>query len=352
MNTRFLRVNISTPLKAKMNDDHLTLPKLADKLGIARSTLESILNDDWKHIRRGAIEKVADYVGLSANEIFELVPVDFWEPIIKAGQCTFLRGSGSVGRDIPVARWDKVATVKISEFLHEALPGFKTAYERDHITAKDENELLDLARNENCIVIGSPKSNLACEILVSHLFDAKPFDSSQDNRKKIPFGFCWPEDTQPANEDIVQKSSLTCSRAARKEIQNGFGIALKDVHVPVHYLSAEEYKKWHTKTGKDCGLVLVANSPFGSTKDVKLIVLAGYSGVGTVAAAQALIKSFRALEPLPGKPCYGVVEARYWKDADSENREYREFFWRYRHGGLLPGRWSPKGKKAGDEDAD
>ena len=290
---------------------------------------------------------------MPATEIFEFVPVDFWGPIIEAARCTFLRGPGDTGGDIPIAPWDDEATLKISKFLREELPGFQMAYTRDHSTDKDENELVQLAQNENCIVIGSPKSNLACEILVSRLFGAKPFDSSQENRKKIPFGFCWPEDTRRADEDIVLRSSLTCSAAAREEIKGGYGIALKNLHIPVHYLPAEEYKKWHTKSGQDCGLVLVANSPFGSTNRVKLIVLAGFSGVGTVAAAEALIRSFRALEPLPGECCvFGVVEAKYSKASGSENRNYREFFWRYRSGGMLPGLWPAKGKKRSEADAD
>jgi hypothetical protein len=126
-----------------------------------------------------------------------------------------------------------------------------------------------------------------------------------------------------------------------------YGIALEGLRIPVDYRPSQEYLRWQTKSGKDCGLVLVANNPFDGNKSVKLIVLAGYSGIGTVAAAAALVRNFRVLEPTSDDDCvYGVVEAKYSKNANSDNRRYSEFFWRYRHGGLLPGIWPPKTKSA------
>ena len=49
--------------------------------------------------------------------------------------------------------------------------------------------------------------------------------------------------------------------------------------------------------GLDCGLVLVVNKPFDTDRDVKLIVLAGFSGIGTEGCARALVQDYRDLEP-------------------------------------------------------
>jgi len=343
MTTRVLRVKLSQPLKDKMEADGLSPRDLVTKLGISRATLDSMLNDDWRHIRRSAIEKAADYVDLRAEQIFEFVPVDFWGPIEQTRECLFLRGSSNVEKPMELAISDHRATDRITEYLVHEVPGFKPL---TYTNVTDENELIELARNQTCIVIGSPKSNLACEILVSRLFGAKAFDSSEVNRQKIPFGFCWPADTKQMNENIVEQSSLACSESAFGEMKGHYGIAMAKLRLPVDYKSREEYLKWETKTGKDCGLVLVANDPFGGNKNVKLIVLAGYSGIGTVAAAAALVRNFRVLEPQPEDKCvYGIVEAKYSKKANSDSRRYSEFFWRYRHGGLLPGVW-PSNKKA------
>ena len=83
-------------------------------------------------------------------------------------------------------------------------------------------------------------------------------------------------------------------------------------------------------------MVFVANNPFGTTP-VKLIVLAGLSGIGTLAAAKALVKNFRDLEPLEDQSyVYGIVEGRSTKAANTVDRKYQSFDWRYRLGGRWP----------------
>lgn len=105
-----------------------------------------------------------------------------------------------------------------------------------------------------------------------------------------------------------------------------------------HILPSTDFRSWKTEKGRDCGLVFVAQQPFGALKPVTLIVLAGFSGIGTMAAAKALIRDFRDLEPSGAGQCvYGVVEARYSKRVHpSDGRTYKEYYWRYRQGGREP----------------
>jgi hypothetical protein len=240
---------------------------------------------------------------------------------------------------------------EITTFLNDSIPGFTSTDVMSEavstVTTADLSEgvekLMEQVRSENCIVIGSPKTNTATEILLSEFFKAEPFNPDKDNRKKVPFGFCW-TDRHP----MVEKSSLTCSAFARKKTRNIPGIAIRNgPHVPAHYRSPTAFYKWDTRDGRDCGLVFVANRPFGADRDVKLIVLAGFSGTGTVAAARALVKDFRYLEPINDERCvYGVVECTYRKLADTDNRTLTDFDWKYRKGGRAPVNVQPRKKRS------
>ena len=333
MKTRVLRINLAAPLRKKLVKEAKSV--LAKEIGVSTQKLNSIMNDEWEYITRDAIERAADYLQLSAAEVFEFVPVDFWRPIEQAKKCTFLRGSQGARTsevEFRIPRYDDEATAVIKSFFRDSLQDLDEAPIADHL--QDESELLRRAKRENCIVIGSPKSNAASEVLLSRFFGAVPFEPSLENRRKIPFGFCW-QDGSP----IADRSSLTCSSEARKESGNRPGITLKGgIHVAADYHTAEEFHEWQTKNGADCGLVFVANKPFHTDHNVKLIVLAGFSGIGTLTAAQALVRDFRYLEPVGSETCvYGVVQGRYGKSPNSNARKFKESVtWKYRKGGFAP----------------
>lgn len=347
MKTRILKINLSQPLEKLLKEHPKSI--LAGQIGISVQKLTAIKNDEWEYITRDSIERTADYLGLNASEVFEFVPVDFWNSIEAAKECTFLRGTDddTINESkFRISRYDDEATDVIKSFFRDFLPdlnGTIVAGHRESSSALVERggseALLERAMRENCIVIGSPKSNLASEILLSKFFDANPFDASQDNRRKIPFGFCWPDSAA-----IVGRSSLTCSPLAREESGDRPGITLESgLHIVADYKSADEFRQWQTKSGIDCGLVFVANKPFGTNENVKLIVLAGFSGIGTLAAARALVQDFRYLEQIGEERCvYGVVEGKYGTSAESNVRHFKGFRWRYRKGGL----WPIKGEKA------
>lgn len=334
MPTRLLKVNLGEPLRAELARIGAK-SKLAKRIGISPGKLTKMLNDEWWYVTRDALERTADYLGLDARDVFEFVPVPFWDPIEKVGSCTFLRGTAlptPKRLDIHIPRHDDEATSIIKNFLGDMLQSSNYA---DH--QNDERQLIERARDENCIVIGSPKSNAATEILVSRFFGAQPFNPSTENRFKIPFGFCWPNNTQ-----LVRNSSLTCSELALKQSKKKHGIAVKDgVLAEADYLPDEEYLNWSTGVGRDPGLILVANRPFSTDRDVKLVVLAGFSGIGTLAAAKALIKDFRYLEPTKNDSYfYGVVQGIYSKQRGQTTRAFEDVKWVFRKGGGWPGRWN------------
>jgi DNA-binding Xre family transcriptional regulator len=330
MITRVLTIKLAAPLRAQLREHPKS--ELAKKIGVSPQKLSAMIDDEWEYITRDAIERAADYLKLTATDLFEFVPAEFWKPIEQAKRCTFLRGSVGVKRtehEFHVPRYDDEATSAIKNFLRDSLPDIDEGVIADHL--EDEVELVKRAERENCIVIGSPKSNAASEILISRFFGAKPFDSSTDNRRKIPFGFCWPD-----NDPITSRSSLACSALARRESKGRPGIALQGAHITVDYRTPANFHSWQTKKGTDCGIVFVANKPFGTKKSVKLIVLAGFSGIGTLAAAKALIQDFRYLEQLGGEPyVFGIVEGRYTKIANTNVRKLRDFSWKISEGRTL-----------------
>jgi DNA-binding Xre family transcriptional regulator len=330
MNSRILQVKFSHYLNSELTTKRSrSREELAKKIGISPQKLVAMIEDKWAYVTRDTIERTADYLNLSVTEVFEFVPVEFWKQIEASG-CTFLRGSGQTAEStgIHIVQADDDATNEITTFLRGVIPGFSFADDYG-----DEAKLMERVTRENCIVIGSPKSNNATEILLSRFFDAKPFDPSEKNRFKIPFGFCWPE-----SNAIVQHSSLTCSAIARKRTNHQTGIAVKGgVYVEADALPFDEFRAKSIDEGKDCGLVFVANKPFGTNLDVKLIILAGFSGIGTRGAARALVRDFRKLEPNPGDDCvYGVVQCMYSKPPNGVQRTLTDFKWRYRKNGSSP----------------
>jgi DNA-binding Xre family transcriptional regulator len=328
--TRILKVHLGQALEAEIKKIG-SKAKLANEIGVSPQTLTSMLEDDWQYITIKSIERAADYLDLKLERVFEFVTVDFWKPIREANECTFLRGSeDSNGSPVHfrVPALDRHATVQIENFLGSDLLNYRYADLK-----RDVEELLELARTQNCIVIGGSKSNAATEILLAKFFNAEPFDASDKNRQKIPFGFCWRDD-----HALVKKSSLTCSSMARKKTKNRPGIALRGgIYVPSDYLEEQDYNKSEIKSGSDSGIVFVANKPFGTTENVKLIVVAGFTGIGTVGACKALIEDYRYLEPTEKDSCvFGVVQVIFSKKANSKDRIFKKYKWIYRKGGHLP----------------
>lgn len=332
MNTRILKIRLAISLNRQLQND--TKAALAERIGVSPQKLNAMLSDQWEYITRDALERTADFLELDVADVFELVTVDFWKPIEDAKGSLLLGGSHEpIRKDLQylIPRYDDEATYVVKNFMRKSLPGCGEPPLAHQLL--DEAELLKKAKSQNCIVVGSPKTNAATEILLSRFFGAAPFDPSVENRRKIPFGFCWPD-----SSEIVERSSLTCSAIARREVRNRPGIAVIDgTHVVADYKQPQEFHEWKTNEGLDCGLVFVANKPFGTKHNIKLIVLAGFGGMGTLAAAKALVQDFRYLEPVGEERCvYGIVECQYRKNAHTNVRELRNFRWGYRNGGHLP----------------
>jgi hypothetical protein len=324
---RNLHVRLGDQLQRKLETTGKAKKRLAEEIGISPQKLQAILDDNWGYITRDSIERVADYLGIEhGQEAFEFVPSTFWQSVERSGQCAFVlktRPRNEVFR-IPGCDNDAIKTIRtFLEYRHKLDCPFRDDWQ----TAE---QLLNISRSSNCIVIGSPKSNPATEILLSEFFAARPFSDQIEERRKFPFWFQWPEKFHHG----VQSSLLPPNLNA-EEREKG-GIVLKKGRFLVEYHA--DFNNWETDTGCDYGVVFVADHPANEKTQFKLIVVAGMSGMGTVAAAQALVRDFRDLEPVRRQRCaFGVVRARYVKHKHaSDGRTFQTFRWVYREGGRDP----------------
>jgi hypothetical protein len=194
----------------------------------------------------------------------------------------------------------------------------------------DPDQIVEYATNHNCIVVGSPRSNGVTEVITSLHFGAEPYDDSPNNRLKVPFRFVFPAGmslvsavVEPSQSEKRATSPGICNRDATQLIAK------------TDWWPADEYLRKTIRRGHDCALVLIIPRPFGTKRDVKTIVVAGISGVGTESAVGALVRDFRDLTPLnEARHAIGVLQAFYQKP--SRGTDYRQpqgYRWKYLEGG-------------------
>lgn len=298
---------------------------LAESVGVAENTLRTLLRDDWDQLARDTIERVCDRFQLDVADLFQLHPDSFWTPLLRTNKYVVIRGMRkSQGRVLPL---DAAARSVVTKYLNGTFPGLIGTFIDDLDKPAD---IVECARNNNCIVVGSPRSNPATEVILSHMFGAEPFVDTLSNRCKVPFRFVFrnPSDAPSA----VCEPWKSDSRSSGVGIYDGKATQFV---VEIDWLPFEDYLRRTIHKGTDCAMVAVVNRPFNASKDVKLILLAGLSGIGTEAAALALTRDFRNLEPAPDKKyTLGVLEAYYKKTRPNEdNRILTGYRWKYLSGG-------------------
>lgn len=319
----------SGPAKPRVLKTRLALAKqgvasAAESIGIAENTLRGLLRDDWDQLSRDTIEKVCDRYGLKIGDFFEFADTPFWDPLLESNGYAMVRG----GTD-RVQPLDAAARSDVTRYLSSAFRSVKGT-NVDHLTEPDA--IIDFARENNTIVVGSARKNRATEVVVCRHFNATPFSDDPSEKAKIPFRFSFSEEHQ-----IVS----TMTEPWRKT-KGGSGVGIYDHKARRHLIEVnwrpyDEYMKATIEDGRDAAMVLVVNKPFDATKNVKLIVLAGLTGIGTQAAANALVSHYRDLEPQPGKKfVLGILEAQYKKiKPDSDDRVLLPGLtrWKYLDGG-------------------
>lgn len=182
----------------------------------------------------------------------------------------------------------------------------------------DGSDVEALMKEQNCIVIGSPKRNPSSEVALARLWGAEPYDALPGNRNRIPIHFLG---MQPEPED--RHSALL-----RSGNRYGLDIQLpnetKRQFLEVDWVPPDRYGTKRTVAGQDAAAVVACFRPFGTERNVTTIVVAGYTGRATLFAAKQLIEeALPDFDPsvAPGQPHLSVLRFEFNERAVREHNK-------------------------------
>jgi hypothetical protein len=164
----------------------------------------------------------------------------------------------------------------------------------------------DAMKQNNCVIVGQPNNNPASESCLALLWKAEPFQGEAENREKIPISFLGMQIEREEPSALLQESP----RHGLRIRPPGFR-ERRDLNVD-----------WpHESTGQDAAILVVCHKPLGTQKDVTTIVIAGYTGLATLVAAQEVThERIPELQPemMPGQPRLAALKFRYRKRRQSQ----------------------------------
>lgn len=310
-----------------------TRVELAERLGISEGTLRAYFENRWTVLDRTVMERLADFFRCDVSHLLTTSESNFFDPFrTLSGKerhpgrptCLFLRRpdvhTQHTGR--PVAFRDIRAMGHIITWLQDSVHGIAPIDDSATTPEQLEESLL-----QNCVMVGSPIVNPASEMAICRLFGVAPFNPDQS--AKLPFAFKMGPTAATTPSSIVETAE-----------DGKVGIWLRDEEQLLQADSwpREDFRKVRIKEGRDWALVVVSNHQTAgdSAPARKLVVLSGFGGVATEAAANALVRHYRDLEPRDPGPVWGIIEVFYRKPADSTTRELLNYNWRCRVGGRCP----------------
>jgi transcriptional regulator with XRE-family HTH domain len=304
---------------------------LAKRLGVSEATVRAYLENRWTVLDRTVMERLADLLQCDVGSLLKTTESSFLKAFkVLMGEeahptCLYLSrpDATTVQTGRPVAYRDSRAIQAVANWLRDLVDGM-VGLELAATTPDQFKSCLQ----QNCVVLGSPMVNPAAEMALCHVFGAEPFNSS--HREKLPFTFRVAPTAGVAPSTVLEPSH---------DGKRGIWLRREKELLQADSYSPEDFRKLPIKRGRDCAVIVVLNhqTPQDSASLRKLVILAGFGGVGTEEASVALVERYRDLEPR-GDDTYawGVIEVFYKKPAYSTNREILGHRWRYRKGGRCP----------------
>jgi hypothetical protein len=303
--------------------------RLAKVVGVSATTLRGYFEDRWPVLDRTVLERLADFFECSSvADLLEMNESPFFAPFSAVSAkgsspaenaCLYIRRPDAdkkrLGR--PIALRDNEAIRHVSKLIGKHA-SHVTPLE---VTAKTA-EKFEHRLSQNCVVLGSPMVNPASELALCHMFGVAPSASSPN--AKLPFIFRT-DRVSPARPNSIAEVPV--------DGQRGIWLRKSEELVLADYWPEDEFQGMNVEKGRDCGVIAVMNRQSDQGHPRKLIVLAGFSGVGTEAAAMALAEHYRDLEPRrANKVAWGVIEVSYQKEVGG-SRDILNYNWRCRVGG-------------------
>ncbi|MFH0945085.1 MAG: helix-turn-helix transcriptional regulator [Planctomycetota bacterium] len=298
----------------------LSNAQFADQAGVARSTVQKLIAQDFKEIRVDTLERLAARLGTGdVSELFSLMDdsEDFLEPFRASKSVTFLFGTHDV-TDAPVGAakgayrelilrttvdmWDFRAKALLLNHIRRHVPEVRDRMEFFSIPAfgaEDRSHLLDLFGRENVVIIGSPKVNPACELALRELYPGCRKDPTL-LEKGPPLRLADPGRLRESVLGLAGRS--------------GLGI----VDVASGQMVAESVYRGAGQTSLDAGLLLIVFRPRLTNENVLLTIAAGITGCGTYGVIQGLLNHPPTRDELvSGEPRVRAFQTRYAKPTES-----------------------------------
>ena len=327
-------------LKELMAERKLMVDDLHQTAHVSRDTISQLRMNGFQGVSSKNVARLCGALGVGIGELFELLPEDIWLAIRLTRDVTIHFGSRTLAEPRPASAngvddnnvisrqyigcWDFRAFQCISEYLMGLKLDIRVRFE-EHITGAGRGtdpavraSAQRLFEGGNHIVIGSPIANQFTEEVVSHAYGVAPYNPQM--RTTFPYGFEW--------DDWRQVRSSFGWQGHRKQ----FGI----VRLPSNTIVAP-YVIVPSGEGTDGALILVyrvfqapAQREVGDDDERIIICLLGYSGPGTLAAAQlATNPEFAAglYPPARTVPRMRAVACKYYREASAlsdDNREVTE----------------------------
>lgn len=280
------------------------LSEIQEELGLKKADLERELSmdartidklladtdsDPWR-LDREALHRYFLFAHSHGFDAFRIEPHAIWRSF-ENSEVTIFRGPKKA--DVPV----ESHLVKYFERLNCEVSSSTTPA-----------GIEEAMKEHNCVIIGSPKANRASESALALLWKAEPFKAEAKNREKIPISFLGMYAGREEPSALLQEST----RYGLHVLPPG---SSERNYLKVDWLPPEKYAP-HKGTGQDAAILVVCNRPLETQKDVTTIVIAGYTGLATLVAAQEVTyKHVPDLRPeeTPGEPCLAVLKFRYKK---------------------------------------
>lgn len=294
----------------------LTMADLERELGMDSRSIDKLIEDSdsdpWR-LDRENLHRFLLFAHSHGFDGFQIEPNSIWRTFENQRAVIF---RGPTKADVPV----ESHLVKYFERLNCEVE-----------SAISSEGIEEAMRERNCVVIGSPKANPASEVALALLWGAEPFIGEAPNREKIPISFFGMQREGGAPSALLQQST-----------RYGFHIlppgATERKYLKVDWLPPEKFGPYKG-TGQEAAILVGCNRPLGSQKDVTTIVVAGYTGLSTLVAAQeATSKPIPELQLAenPGQPCLAVLKLRYRK-----RRQYRQALANLRTPEEGSAKWAP-----------
>ena len=310
---------------------------------IDRRKLDRIAaGDEGVNLRLWELRLLASYfernqgIDLSETPVFE--KLSFYEPLTKGGKVSFLFGlrPEASERANSLRLWDLRSMTVIAEEAYQT--GHRLELDWRFVETAPANILEGKSEGWNFVSIGSPRANVATEVLLAKMFGVAPFQSEPGHpRLSFPFSFVW---AQPLRSTFATPVTSLQATVGADELA-----ALKSGRASAMLINGRAHVVENSYTEATIPGVIAAQRMIDERI---VVVVAGLSGPATFGAATLLKDLAAELPPASADPdhaavMWAAIEVHVVAKADAFGDTRVPDKWEFI---TTPEVWSPAGKLA------